>query len=186
MQPTDLNRLFYRPEHIGLSKTQATKATLSSVNAHVAVETYSLDITGEDMAALIIDKLRVAGVEAGDPVNLILSCVDNRDARLVVNEIRNELQLPWMDSSVFTNGLMGCVQFIPVDAMALEFASDVAMEPGSIMPSLPTTTAILAGVLSQNVLKHFLGFGVVQRYMGVNTVENSFKTEPPHDSVDLA
>merc|ERR1712070_733969 len=46
--PTDLNRLFYRPEHVGLSKTQATKATLISVNAHVLVETYSLDVTTKD------------------------------------------------------------------------------------------------------------------------------------------
>merc|ERR1712070_457186 len=72
VEPTDLNRLFYRPEHVGLSKTQATKATLASVNPHVLVETYSLDITAEDADALIIDKLRSGGVEGGDPVNLVV------------------------------------------------------------------------------------------------------------------
>merc|ERR1712070_49273 len=183
--PTDLNRLFYRPEHVGLSKTQATKATLISVNAHVLVETYSLDVTTKDAEELIADRLRTGAVGAGDQVDLIISCVDNRDARLVVNNVRRALKLPWMDSSTFTNGLTGCVQFIPDGAMALEFASDVAVVPGSIMPSLPTTTSILAGVLTQNVLKHLLGFGVVQRYLGVNTVDNSTKMEPPADSTDL-
>merc|ERR1711988_694551 len=90
VEPTDLNRLFYRPEHVGLSKTQATKATLASVNPHVVVETYSLDVTAIDADSLIVDKLRVRGVEAGDPVELVVSCVDNRDARLVVNEVRKD------------------------------------------------------------------------------------------------
>jgi len=185
VEPTDLNRLFYRPEHVGLSKTQATKATLASLNPHVVVETYALDITMRDGEGLIVEKLRNGGVEAGEPVNIIVSCVDNRDARLVVNNVRKEMGLPWMDSSGFSNGLTGCVQFIPNGAMALEFASDVAVSPGTIIPSLPTTTAVLSGVLVQNILKHLLGFGVVQRYTGVNTVENSFRAEPPADSTDL-
>lgn len=185
VESTDLNRLFYRPEHVGLSKTQATKATLASVNPHVIVETYSLDITIEDGAGLIYDKLKHGGVEAGEPLNLIVSCVDNRDARLVVNQVRNELALPWMDASQYSNGLSGCVQFVPDGAMALEFASDVAVPPGTILPSLASTTAILAGTLVQNILKHLLGFGTVNRYTGVNTVDNSFKSEAPADSTDL-
>jgi len=149
------------------------------------VETYSLDVTTKDAEELIADRLRTGAVEAGEQVDLIISCVDNRDARLVVNNVRRALKMPWMDSSTFTNGLSGCVQFIPDGAMALEFASDVAVVPGTVMPSLPTTTSVLAGLLAQNVLKHLLGFGVVQRYLGVNTVDNSTKMEPPADSTDL-
>merc|ERR1712070_186666 len=69
VEPTDLNRLFYRPEHVGLSKTQACKATLTSLNSHVVVETYSMDITSHGSEGLLIDKLRAAGCETGEPVD---------------------------------------------------------------------------------------------------------------------
>jgi len=185
VQPSDLNRMFYRPEHVGLSKTQACKATLNSINPNVFVETYAMDVTAEGAQELILEKLRGAGCESGDALDLIVSCVDNRDARLAVHEVRKELCLEWMDGSQFPNGLTGCTQFIPDGAMGLEFALDVAVPPGTVLPSLPSTTAILAGMLCQSVLKHLLGFGVVQRFASVNTVTNELKTEAPTDSTDL-
>lgn len=185
VDPEHLNRLFFRPEHVGLSKTQAAKASLASLNPLVTVETFSLDVTTHGSEEMISEKLRGCGVEPGDPVDLIVTCVDNRDARLVINEIRKELGVPWMDASQSPDGLTGSVQFIPDGAKALEFAADLQVGDGQVLPSLSSVTSILAGFLCQNAMKHLLGFGVVQRYTGIDTVNNKILHESPADCTEL-
>jgi len=185
VDPEHLNRLFFRPEHVGLSKTQAAKASLASLNPLVTVETYSLDVTTHGSDEMIGEKLRSCGVEAGDPVDLVVTCLDNRDARLVINEVRKELGVPWMDASQSPDGLKGSVQFIPDGAKALEFAADLGVGFGDVLPSLASTTSILAGFLCQNAMKHLLGFGVVQRYTGVDTGNTKITHEAPADSNEL-
>ena len=38
-------------------------------------------------------------------------------------------------------------------SVCAQFASDLAVAPDSIWPSMPTTTSIIAGLLVQNILK---------------------------------
>ena len=44
--------------------------------------------------------------------------------------------------------------------------------------SLPTTMGIIAGLLSQNVLKYLLGFGEVSYVLGYNALEDFFPKYP--------
>jgi ubiquitin-like modifier-activating enzyme 5 len=48
---------------------------------------------------------------------------------------------------------------------------------------LPTTLGIIAGFLSQNVLKYLLGFGEVSPYVGYNALSDFFPKYPmqPND-----
>merc|ERR1711907_870664 len=53
VSPIHLNRMLYRPEHVGLSKTQATKATLTALNPHISVETFNVDVLAEDAVGMV-------------------------------------------------------------------------------------------------------------------------------------
>lgn len=47
-----------------------------------------------------------------EPVDLILSCVDNFEARMAINTACNELNQKWFESGVSENAVSGHVQFI--------------------------------------------------------------------------
>ena len=46
------------------------------------------------------------------PVDLVLGCVDNFEARITVNQACLELGLKWMESGVSENAMSGHIQFI--------------------------------------------------------------------------
>jgi len=45
-------------------------------------------------------------------VTLVLSCVDNYEARMTVNQACNELDQLWMESGVSENAVSGHIQFL--------------------------------------------------------------------------
>ncbi len=47
---------------------------------------------------------------AGTPVDLVLSCVDNYEARMAINQACNELDRVWMESGVSENAVSGHIQ----------------------------------------------------------------------------
>jgi len=185
VDPTHLNRMLFRPEHVGLSKTQAAKATLAGLNSHVAVETFAVDILAAGAVELVEQRLEMGGLEGDEPVDMIISCLDNRDARLIVHQIRQNLGRPWFDAGTFPDGLSGCVQYMPEGTNCLEFAIDLADQGTGFQPSMATTTSILGGIVAQNCLKLHLKFGVLPRYTGMNTMDNSCTMEPPKECTPL-
>lgn len=48
----------------------------------------------------------------GGPVDLVLSCVDNFEARYAINVACNELNLKWFESGVSENAVSGHIQYI--------------------------------------------------------------------------
>lgn len=46
------------------------------------------------------------------PVDLVLSCVDNFEARMAINAACNELNQKWFESGVSENAVSGHIQFI--------------------------------------------------------------------------
>lgn len=54
---------------------------------------------------------RTSGINGGS-VDLILSCVDNFEARLAINTACNEQNLTWFESGVSENAVSGHIQFI--------------------------------------------------------------------------
>jgi len=46
------------------------------------------------------------------PVDLVLSCVDNFEARMAINTACNELKQNWFESGVSENAVSGHIQFI--------------------------------------------------------------------------
>jgi ubiquitin-like modifier-activating enzyme 5 len=98
----NMNRLFFRPEHVGLSKVEAAAAMLRGINPDVEVIAYPCDVT----------TVAGFGVLAGcfrEGIDLALSCVDNYEARMSVNQACCELGLPWIESGVSENAVSGHV-----------------------------------------------------------------------------
>ncbi|XP_032264587.1 ubiquitin-like modifier-activating enzyme 5 isoform X3 [Phoca vitulina] len=154
----NMNRLFFQPHQAGLSKVQAAEYTLSN-----------------------------GGLEEGKPVDLVLSCVDNFEARMTINTACNELGQTWMESGVSENAVSGHIQLIipgesacfacaPPLVVAANIDEKTLKREGVCAASLPTTMGVVAGILVQNVLKFLLNFGTVSFYLGYNAMQDFFPT----------
>ena len=82
----NMNRLFFRPEQSGMTKTDAAAATLSGINPDVALESFHMNIT--TLKGYEAFKQSLLNEDGQPRVNLVLSCVDNYEARMTINEVR--------------------------------------------------------------------------------------------------
>lgn len=67
---------------------QAAAATLQVINPDVIVESHNYDITLVENFDSFLGTLRG---DTGNPIDLVLSCVDNFEARMAINKACNEL-----------------------------------------------------------------------------------------------
>ncbi|KAJ0751053.1 putative THIF-type NAD/FAD binding, ubiquitin-activating enzyme [Helianthus annuus] len=123
----------------------------------------------------------------GTGVDLVLSCVDNYEARMVVNQACNELNQTWMESGVSEDAVSGHIQLlIPGETACFACAPPLVVasgvdertlkREGVCAASLPTTMGVVAGLLVQNTLKFLLKFGQVSPYLGYNALKDYFPT----------
>ncbi|GMH23445.1 hypothetical protein Nepgr_025288 [Nepenthes gracilis] len=186
----NMNRLFFRPEQVGMTKTDAAVQTLSDINPDVVLESYTLNITTVQgfetfMSSLKNKKFRPE--KEGSGVDLVLSCVDNYEARMAVNQACNELNQTWMESGVSEDAVSGHIQLlipgetacfacVPPLVVASGIDERTLKREGVCAASLPTTMGVVAGLLVQNTLKYLLQFGQVSRYLGYNALKDYFPT----------
>eukprot|EP01133_Synstelium_polycarpum_P007996 gene7996-9391_t len=190
-----MNRLFFRPEQAGLSKTKAAMETLQSINPDVEFETYNYNITHVDSFTHFLERIQKGGLKCGEdagdqPVSLVLGCVDNFEARVAINQACLELDHAWMESGVSENAISGHIQFIipgetacfqcvPPLIVASGIDERTLKREGVCAASLPTTMGIVAGMLVQNALKYLLGFGEASNLLGYNALVDYF----PKDTI---
>lgn len=111
VEMANMNRLFFQPHQAGMSKVDAAVKTLSFINPDVDFEAYNDDITKVDNFNHFLDRIKHGGIE-NKPVDLVLSCVDNFEARMTINTACNELNQTWIESGVSENAVSGHIQFI--------------------------------------------------------------------------
>ncbi|XP_070784234.1 ubiquitin-like modifier-activating enzyme 5 isoform X1 [Enoplosus armatus] len=183
----NMNRLFFQPHQAGLSKVEAAEHTLRSINPDVSFETHNYNITTMENFTHFMERISHGGLEEGKPVDLILSCVDNFEARMAINTACNELGQIWMESGVSENAVSGHIQLIipgetacfacaPPLVVAANIDEKTLKREGVCAASLPTTMGVVAGILVQNVLKYLLKFGTVSYYLGYNAMQDFFPT----------
>ncbi|XP_023275810.1 ubiquitin-like modifier-activating enzyme 5 [Seriola lalandi dorsalis] len=183
----NMNRLFFQPHQAGLSKVEAAEHTLRNINPDVSFETHNYNITTMDNFTHFMDRISRGGLEEGMPVDLVLSCVDNFEARMAINTACNELGQIWMESGVSENAVSGHIQLIipgetacfacaPPLVVAANIDEKTLKREGVCAASLPTTMGVVAGILVQNVLKYLLKFGAVSYYLGYNAMQDFFPT----------
>lgn len=181
----NMNRLFYQPHQSGMSKVEAAERTLREINPDVEFETYNYNITTMDNFQHFMDRISKGSLTGGEPVDLVLSCVDNFEARMAINTACNELGQSWFESGVSENAVSGHIQFIipgetscfacaPPLVVATNTDEKTLKREGVCAASLPTTMAVVAGFLVQNTLKYLLKFGNVSYYLGYNALQDFF------------
>ncbi|XP_065656146.1 ubiquitin-like modifier-activating enzyme 5 isoform X2 [Hydra vulgaris] len=182
----NMNRLFFRPDQSGMSKVEAAEHTLREINPDVQFETYNYDITKVDCFNHFMSCISKGSITGG-PLDLVLCCVDNFEARMAINTACNELGQPWIESGVSENAVSGHIQVIlpgetacfacaPPLVVAANIDEKTLKKDGVCAASLPTTMGIIAGFLVQNTLKYLLKFGQVTYYLGYNAMEDFFPT----------
>lgn len=183
----NMNRLFFQPHQAGLSKVQAAEHTLRNINPDVLFEVHNYNITTVENFQHFMDRISNGGLEEGKSVDLVLSCVDNFEARMAINTACNELGQTWMESGVSENAVSGHIQLIipgesacfacaPPLVVAANIDEKTLKREGVCAASLPTTMGVVAGILVQNVLKFLLNFGTVSFYLGYNAMQDFFPT----------
>ncbi|XP_028612612.1 ubiquitin-like modifier-activating enzyme 5 isoform X1 [Grammomys surdaster] len=183
----NMNRLFFQPYQAGLSKVHAAEHTLRNINPDVVFEVHNYNITTVDHFEHFMSRISNGGLEEGQPVDLVLSCVDNFEARMAINTACNELGQTWMESGVSENAVSGHIQLMvpgesacfacaPPLVVASNIDEKTLKREGVCAASLPTTMGVVAGILVQNVLKFLLKFGSVSFYLGYNAMQDFFPT----------
>ncbi|WCJ36260.1 Ubiquitin-like modifier-activating enzyme 5 [Euphorbia peplus] len=186
----NMNRLFFRPEQAGMTKTDAAVQTLSDINPDVVLESYTMNITTVQGFETFVSSLKNKSFcpsKEGSGVDLVLSCVDNYEARMSVNQACNELNQTWMESGVSEDAVSGHIQLlIPGETACFACAPPLVVasgidertlkREGVCAASLPTTMGVVAGLLVQNTLKFLLHFGQVTPYLGYNSLKDFFPT----------
>jgi ubiquitin-like modifier-activating enzyme 5 len=168
----NMNRLFFRPEHAGLTKVEASKHTLLEINPDVDIYSYSHNICSIEHYEEFLNNVVSA--------DLILCCVDNYAARITVNRACGEVNKVWMESGVSEDAMNGHIQTIyPGETACFECAPPYVVASGGdeyqikregvCAASLPTTMGVIAGLLVQNALKYLLKFGEVTNYLGYSS-----------------
>lgn len=120
---------------------------------------------------------------------MVLSCVDNYAARMTINRACNTLNQFWFESGVSENAMSGHIQQLvpgefacfacaPPLVVASEGDENEIKRDGVCAASLPTTMGIIAGFLSQTVLKFLLRFGEVSPFLGYNAFSDFFPKYP--------
>ncbi|XP_035661578.1 ubiquitin-like modifier-activating enzyme 5 [Branchiostoma floridae] len=181
----NMNRLFFQPHQAGLSKVQAAEITLRDINPDVEFETHNYNITTVDNFQHFMDRISHGHLKGDRPVDLVLSCVDNFEARMAINTACNEQGQVWIESGVSENAVSGHIQVIkpgetacfacaPPLVVASGIDEKTLKREGVCAASLPTTMGIVAGFLVQNTLKYLLEFGSVTYYLGYNAMQDFF------------
>ena len=191
----NMNRLFYKPEHAGLFKTEAASRTLTEINPDVAIEQFNLNVTTTSGFEAFLDSLceprdvndASSSIPRRSRVDLVLSCVDNYEARITVNQACLELNQTWFESGVSEDAVSGhiqklvpgenaCFECVPPLVVASGIDERTLKREGVCAASLPTTMGLVAAMLVQNALKYMLGFGEVASYVGYNALKDFFPT----------
>lgn len=184
VEMANMNRLFFQPHQSGQSKVAAAAQTLKNINPDVEIEVHNYDITSTDNFDHFL-KCLTNGSQNGSSVDLVLSCVDNFEARMSINQGCNELGQIWFESGVAENAVSGHIQFlVPGESACFACAPPLIMatgvdektlkKDGVCAASLPTTMGITAGLLVQNSLKYLLDFGEVSHYLGYSALMDFF------------
>mmetsp|Transcript_24404 Transcript_24404/g.40099 ORF Transcript_24404/g.40099 Transcript_24404/m.40099 type:complete len:440 (+) Transcript_24404:54-1373(+) len=185
VQIANMNRLFFRPDQAGMTKVGAAHQTLVQINPDVQFEEHHYNVTTVEAFDRFLLALQAGSVDSKGPVDLILSCVDNFEARMTINQACNELGLKWMESGVSEDAVSGHIQLlIPGELACFECAPPLVVasgikqlkREGVCAASLPTTMGIVAGFLVQNTLKYLLNFGQTSAYLGYNAMKDYFPT----------
>jgi adenylyltransferase/sulfurtransferase len=182
IEPTNLTRsVLYRSGDAGRAKSERAAAAVKSLNPEVRVSS----LNGNVMTDL--------GLGVFEAVDVVIGCLDNREARLWINRQCWKVGRPWVDGAI--QEISGVAKvFVPPGSACYECAmterdyqlinrryscpllkrEDLA--EGKV-PTAPTISSIIAGIQTQEALKLVHGLPVKPgAAMVFNGESNNFYT----------
>jgi len=174
--------VLFRASDAGLPKAEIAAARVKEINPDVRVRVLHKDIVWE------------VGLGLYRRVDIVLGCLDNREARLAVNQACWRVGVPWVDGAL--HELMGSVKvFVPPDGACYECTlseSDYQQLneryscsllrrdlPEAAIATTPTSASIIGALQVQEALKllHHLEPPAVQAGSGIffNGLTNTFE-----------
>jgi ubiquitin-like modifier-activating enzyme 5 len=174
VEEANLNRVLYRPEHIGRKKAEVCTEILHEINPDVSVEFITTDIMSidfEEAFELIISHC-----------DLILNGLDNIPARQYLNVKCVLLNRPYVDAGALRSGLGGYVHLvIPKKTACYQCTASVQINVKSndakgpqCAASLPSTLAVISSLQVQQSLKFLLNFGKNADFISYNGLNDEF------------
>ena len=165
VEPGNLSRsILFRAQDSGRPKTEVAAAAIRDINPDVHVDAIQGDVTLD------------VGLGLFRRMDVIIGCLDNREARLFLNQAAHRLDKPWVDGAiqellgiarVFWPGRGACYECIltPADWQAIESRYSCSLLnrekilTGKV-PTTPTIASIIAAVQTQEALKLLHGLEV--------------------------
>lgn len=195
VEMANMNRLFYRPSQRGLSKVEAAQQTIADINPDVQIEIHDYSVIRVDKFDHFLQRICNGGFgKNSKKVDLVLSCVDNYEARVAINSACNEADQEWMESGVSEDAISGHIQTMlpgrtacflcaPPQIMEIGMPESNLKRDGVCAASLPTTMSLIAAMLVQNALKWMLKFGRISYFLGYSAWTDFFPRYPirPND-----
>ena len=174
VEEVNLNRIMYKPEHIGRKKAEVCTEILHDINPDVNVEFVAIDIMNiefEHAFELIISHS-----------DLILNGLDNVPARQYLNVKCVSLRKPYVDAGALRSGFGGYVHLvIPKKTACYQCTASVQINTKSndargpqCAASLPSTLAIISSLQVQHALKFLLNFGITKDFISYNGFTDEF------------
>ena len=144
----NMNRLFFTPDQVGLSKVEAAKDTLAKINPNTVIVCHNENVTTNYAYKGLIDNILKGGLQ-NQRTDLVICCVDNYAARMTINSICNDISQIWIESGVSEDALSchfqvmipgetACFACMPPLAFTENNESQIKRE-GVCAASLPTT-----------------------------------------------
>ena len=162
IEAANLSRaVLFRPEHYGRFKAEVAAEQLKLLNPDVEVDAYVGDVMMD------------VGLGVYRRMDVVIGCLDNREARMAVNKACWRVSRPWIDGGL--NTLDGLVRvFEPPAGPCYECTMSTrdyellnirySCPPGSTMtgnlPTTPTAASIIAGMQVQEAVKLLHGLKV--------------------------
>ncbi len=167
----NLNRMFFRPKHVGQPKVEVVAKVLRKINPDVEVDPHFGDVMAIEFEEQFENLLKQC--------DLVLQGLDNIPARQYLNQKCVKLCRPFIDAGASRSGMGGYVQpIIPYETACAACVGAINFEKKKergepCTASLPTTMTILAALQVQEALKFLLHFGKMCGYLMYDAVTNA-------------
>jgi len=173
--------VLFRPEDSGKKKAKVAARRVKELNPDVNVQFFHGDINTD------------LGLGVFRRMDVVIGCLDNREARLSVNRFCYWLDKPWVDGAiqelfglerVFVPGQGACFECTLSEQarreMSLRYSCPLLARKNILLgkvPTTPTISAIIGGIQSQDALKLLHGMPVqAGKVMHVNGLTNEVHT----------
>jgi adenylyltransferase/sulfurtransferase len=158
VEPGNLSRgILFRAQDSGHSKAEVAAAAIRDINPDVQVQAFHGDVNTD------------LGLGVFRRMDVIIGCLDNREARLALNSFAYRLKKPWVDGAiqellgvarVFWPGNGACYECTLTAAdwetINLRYSCSLINREKSLegkVPTTPTIASIIAAIQTQEALK---------------------------------